>query len=285
MILGIETSCDETAVALVTEPARCGRTSSPRRQSCTRATAASSRRSPRAGISSSWALCSPRRSTGGDPRRRRGGRGHARARPDRALLVGPSAAKAVAWSRRCRSSRSTTCTARPRCTSSLPLEPPFLCLLASGGHTLLLDVARTRDTRSSARRSTTPRGRPSTRALPARPATRAGPRSTWPRATATPGLRLSGRARARLRLLLLRPEDGAPLRRARPPAGRAGARRRSGGLLPAGDRPRPGRAHTLQPPSWVREDRRGRGVAANSGSAALPRPPSRRSRSVPTTQQ
>ena len=59
-----------------------------------------------------------------------------------ALLVGVSAAKALAWSR-----------ALPLApvdhlhghVASLflepePLEPPFLCLLASGGHTLLLDV-------------------------------------------------------------------------------------------------------------------------------------------------
>jgi N6-L-threonylcarbamoyladenine synthase len=59
-----------------------------------------------------------------------------------ALLVGVSAAKAIAWSRR-----------RPLAAvdhllghvASLylrpdPLEPPFLCLLASGGHTMLLDV-------------------------------------------------------------------------------------------------------------------------------------------------
>jgi N6-L-threonylcarbamoyladenine synthase len=61
-----------------------------------------------------------------------------------ALLVGLSAAKSVAWSRRL-----------PLCpvdhldghVASLyvqpsPVEPPFLCLLASGGHTLLLDVRR-----------------------------------------------------------------------------------------------------------------------------------------------
>jgi N6-L-threonylcarbamoyladenine synthase len=59
-----------------------------------------------------------------------------------ALLVGVAAAKAIAWARR-----------RPLAAvdhlhghvASLylqpdPLEPPFLCLLASGGHTLLLDV-------------------------------------------------------------------------------------------------------------------------------------------------
>ena len=42
----------------------------------------------------------------------------------------------------CRSSRSTTCSATwPRCGSPRSrLEPPFACLLASGGHTLVLDV-------------------------------------------------------------------------------------------------------------------------------------------------
>ena len=52
----------------------------------------------------------------------------------------------------CRSSRSTTCTATspplPGCGRSVrhsswpegQVQPPFLCLLASGGHTLLLDV-------------------------------------------------------------------------------------------------------------------------------------------------
>ena len=46
-----------------------------------------------------------------------------------ALLVGLAAAKAIAWSRRL-----------PLNLEPDPLEPPFLCLLASGGHTLLLDV-------------------------------------------------------------------------------------------------------------------------------------------------
>ncbi len=71
-----------------------------------------------------------------------------------ALLIGLSAAKALAWSRRLplvpvdhlhghvaalyleptgdRDGRGAR--------EELPLDPPFLCLLASGGHTLLLDV-------------------------------------------------------------------------------------------------------------------------------------------------
>jgi N6-L-threonylcarbamoyladenine synthase len=59
-----------------------------------------------------------------------------------ALLVGLAAAKAVAWSRRLPlvpvdhlDGHVASLYLRPD-----PLEPPFLCLLASGGHTRLLDV-------------------------------------------------------------------------------------------------------------------------------------------------
>jgi N6-L-threonylcarbamoyladenine synthase len=59
-----------------------------------------------------------------------------------ALLVGLAAAKAVAWSRRLPlvpidhlDGHVASLYLRPN-----PLEPPFLCLLASGGHTMLLDV-------------------------------------------------------------------------------------------------------------------------------------------------
>ncbi len=59
-----------------------------------------------------------------------------------ALLVGLSAAKALAWSRRLPlvpvdhlHGHVGSLYLRPE-----PLDPPFLCLLASGGHTLLLDV-------------------------------------------------------------------------------------------------------------------------------------------------
>jgi tRNA N6-adenosine threonylcarbamoyltransferase len=60
-----------------------------------------------------------------------------------ALLVGVSAAKAVAWARRLPlvpvnhlHGHVASLFLQP-----LDLEPPFTCLLASGGHTLLLDVA------------------------------------------------------------------------------------------------------------------------------------------------
>jgi N6-L-threonylcarbamoyladenine synthase len=59
-----------------------------------------------------------------------------------ALLVGLSAAKALAWSRRLPlhpvdhlHGHVASLFLQPE-----PLEPPFICLLASGGHTLLLDV-------------------------------------------------------------------------------------------------------------------------------------------------
>jgi N6-L-threonylcarbamoyladenine synthase len=59
-----------------------------------------------------------------------------------ALLVGVSAAKALAWARRLPlipvnhlHGHVASLYLRP-----LDLEPPFTCLLASGGHTLLLDV-------------------------------------------------------------------------------------------------------------------------------------------------
>jgi tRNA N6-adenosine threonylcarbamoyltransferase len=59
-----------------------------------------------------------------------------------ALLVGVQTAKAIAWSRRLPLApvdhlhgHVASLFLQPE-----PLEPPFLCLLASGGHTLLLDV-------------------------------------------------------------------------------------------------------------------------------------------------
>ncbi|HEX5173343.1 MAG TPA: tRNA (adenosine(37)-N6)-threonylcarbamoyltransferase complex transferase subunit TsaD [Gaiellaceae bacterium] len=59
-----------------------------------------------------------------------------------ALLVGLAAAKALAWSRRL---PLVSVDHLDGHVASLylqpdPLEPPFLCLLASGGHTMLLDV-------------------------------------------------------------------------------------------------------------------------------------------------
>jgi N6-L-threonylcarbamoyladenine synthase len=64
-----------------------------------------------------------------------------------ALLVGLAAAKAIAWSRRLPlvpvdhlDGHVASLWLQPD-----PLEPPFVCLLASGGHTLLLDVRSHRE--------------------------------------------------------------------------------------------------------------------------------------------
>ena len=59
-----------------------------------------------------------------------------------ALLVGLSAAKAVAWARRLPLAPVDHLHGHVASLYLAPeaLEPPFLCLLASGGHTLLLDV-------------------------------------------------------------------------------------------------------------------------------------------------
>jgi N6-L-threonylcarbamoyladenine synthase len=59
-----------------------------------------------------------------------------------ALLIGVAAAKAIAWARRLPLAAVDHLNGH---VASLylqpePLEPPFLCLLASGGHTMLLDV-------------------------------------------------------------------------------------------------------------------------------------------------
>jgi len=59
-----------------------------------------------------------------------------------ALLVGVAAAKAIAWARRLPLAAVDHLHGHVASLYLQPvaLEPPFLCLLASGGHTLLLDV-------------------------------------------------------------------------------------------------------------------------------------------------
>ena len=59
-----------------------------------------------------------------------------------ALLVGVSAAKAIAWARRLPLAAVDHLQGHVASLYLEPasLDPPFLCLLASGGHTLLLDV-------------------------------------------------------------------------------------------------------------------------------------------------
>src|SRR4029079_5416195 len=59
-----------------------------------------------------------------------------------ALLVGLSTAKALAWGRGLPLRPGDPPHGHVACLLLTPtsLEPPFTCLLASGGHTLLLDV-------------------------------------------------------------------------------------------------------------------------------------------------
>jgi N6-L-threonylcarbamoyladenine synthase len=144
MILGVETSCDETAVALVTRDGR------------VRANIVASQADlharyggvvPEVASRRHLELVGPVLAEALD---------HADAGLDDvesvavtrgpgligALLMGISAAKALAWSRRLPlvpvdhlHGHVAALYLEPE-----PVDPPFLCLLASGGHTLLLDV-------------------------------------------------------------------------------------------------------------------------------------------------
>ncbi len=189
-----------------------------------------------------------------------------------ALLVGLSAAKALAWSRRLPlhpvdhlHGHVSSLYLQPE-----PLEPPFLCLLASGGHTLLLDVrshagydvvGTTLDDAAGEAFDKGARllglGYPGGAALDR--AARNG-RSR--------GLFVPGRARPRLRLLLLRAEDGASLRGARPAGRRAGAPPgRSCRFLPARDRARARRADARRRGrARLRANRRRRGSRGELGA-------------------
>jgi len=109
VILAIETSCDETAAALVTEDGEI-----------------------RSNVVASQAELHAR--YGGVVTRGPGLIG--------ALLVGLSAAKAIAWARRLPLVPVDHLHGHVASLYLQPVqvEPPFLCLLASGGHSLLLDV-------------------------------------------------------------------------------------------------------------------------------------------------
>ena len=208
-----------------------------------------------------------------------------------ALLVGVAAAKAIAWSRRLPlvpvdhlDGHVASLYLQPD-----PLEPPFLCLLASGGHTLLLDVrghaasTSARPTLDDAAGEAFDKGaRLLGLGYPG------GARDRPARARGRPGgLRLPGRARPRPRLLVLRAEDGAPLRGARRSARTSSsAPRRPRRLVPARDRAR-ARRRTLEAAERVgaRADRRRRRRRRELG-AARGAPGGRRahrSRSAPTT--
>jgi N6-L-threonylcarbamoyladenine synthase len=145
MILGIETSCDETAAALVTEEGEI------------RSSVVSSQAELHARYGGVVPEVASRRHLELVTPVMRDALAEADASledVDRvavtqgpgligALLVGLAAAKAVAWSRRLPlvpvdhlDGHVASLYLQPE-----PLEPPFLCLLASGGHTMLLDVS------------------------------------------------------------------------------------------------------------------------------------------------
>ena len=148
MILGIETSCDETAAALVTE------------EGDVRANVVSSQADLHARFGGVVPEIASRRHLELVSPVVQEALGEAGASLDDvdtvavtqgpgligALLVGLSAAKALAWARGLPLAPVDHLHGH---VASLylepdPVEPPFLCLLASGGHTLLLDV-RDRD--------------------------------------------------------------------------------------------------------------------------------------------
>jgi N6-L-threonylcarbamoyladenine synthase len=144
LILGIETSCDETAAALVTEDGEL------------RANVVASQADLHAQFGGVVPEVASRRHlelVGPVIREALDRAGATLDDVDRvavtqgpglvgALLVGLAAAKAVAWSRRLPlvpvdhlAGHVASLYLQPD-----PVEPPFLCLLASGGHTLLIDV-------------------------------------------------------------------------------------------------------------------------------------------------
>jgi tRNA N6-adenosine threonylcarbamoyltransferase len=144
LILGLETSCDETAAALVTEDGEL------------RANVVASQAELHARFGGVVPEIASRRHlelvipvvrealAQGDASLDDVGRIAVTQGPGLvgALLVGLAAAKALAWSRRLPlvpvdhlDGHVASLYLQPE-----PVEPPFLCLLASGGHTLLLDV-------------------------------------------------------------------------------------------------------------------------------------------------
>jgi N6-L-threonylcarbamoyladenine synthase len=144
MILGLETSCDETAAALVTEAGEI------------RANVVSSQADLHARYGGVVPEVASRRHLELVTPVVREALGEAGATLDDvdtiavtqgpglvgALLVGVSAAKALAWARGLPLAAVDHLHGHVASLflSPEPVEPPFLCLLVSGGHTLLLDV-------------------------------------------------------------------------------------------------------------------------------------------------
>jgi N6-L-threonylcarbamoyladenine synthase len=144
VILGVETSCDETAVALVTDDGR------------VRANVVASQADLHGRYGGVVPEVASRRHLELVAPVLREALSEAQASLDDvdtvavtrgpglvgALLVGLSAAKALAWSRRLPLVPVDHLHGHVAALylEPAPLEPPFLCLLATGGHTLILDV-------------------------------------------------------------------------------------------------------------------------------------------------
>ena len=288
LVLGIETSCDETGVGIVRGAARCSPTRSPPASRSTPGSAAWCPRWPAGRTSRRWC----RRSSG--PAARPGSRSPTSTRSPSppgpglagALLVGVAAAKALrrrrsdaavrrepprrARRRRHRSSTARCPSPRSRCWSPAGTRRCCSCRRRRRRRR-----AARRDHRRRRRRGVR-QGRPAARAaVPRRPA-----RSTARRATATPvaiafprGLTAAqGPGAAPLRLLLLRPEDrGRPLGRGARAGRRAGAGGRRGRELPGGGLRRAHRARRCSPAGSTASTTSliGGGVAANSRLRAL----------------
>ena len=292
MILGIETSCDETAAALVTAD---GRDPRERRLLPGGAARAVRRRRPRDRIAPAPRARragrpggAPR--SGGEPRRRRHGRRHAGAGPDRGAprrSLGGQGARLGTGS----AARARRPSPRPR-RLALPR--------ARSGRAALPLPARERRPHAPARRPR-PRRLPRARHVDRRRRRRGVRQGGAPARARLPGRRrarpacagrrpggvlVSRREAGRARLLVLGREDGAPLRRAR-------SRRRSSRRARRTSRRRTsarssGRSSSGlgRPPSRKQLDTIAvvGGVAANSElRAACREPASRRSRSAPTT--
>ena len=190
-----------------------------------------------------------------------------------------------------RSSRSITSrgTSRRSTSSRTPVEPPFTCLLASGGHTLLLAVSergrseRLGTTLDDAAGEAFDKGaRLLGLGYPGGAAIDRLAREGDPTAFDFPG-----RPRSRARLLVLGAQDRAALRRSRPRRGRgrgAGGptspRRtsaRSCGRSCSGCARRPRRPASSGSPSWAASPR------TRSSAPRCPTRPSRRSSCARTT--
>ena len=289
-ILGLETSCDETAAAVVTATAH----PLERRRLAGRPARALRRRRARGRVAAP-----SRARLAGHPRGAREA-GATLDDVDRvAVTQGPGCGRAARRARAGEGDRvGAAAAARPRRPPARarrlalprpdPVEPPFLCLLASGGHTLLLDVRdhgalrRARHDAGRRGRRGVRQGRPAARArLPRRrrdrPA-RAGRRSEafdFPVAR-VPGLDFSFSGLKTAPLYAVRDLATDELERRR--ADLAASYQRAIVRALVERRARLPRADAAARIAVVG------GVAANTElRGALPERPSRRSRSAPTT--